>query len=126
MFKVTSRGNYTKTRNFLDKLLHRENFTDLDIYGQMGVEALSQATPVDTGLTAASWEYFIFRNEQWIGIRWVNTNMTEKNGPSVAVLLQYGHATRGGTYVQGIDFVNPAMRPVFDTIIADIWKKVNS
>lgn len=126
MFKVTSRGNYSKTKEDLNRFLSGDNFSDLDRYGQMGVDALSRATPVNTGLTAASWDYRITNGGIWLGIEWFNTNQSETGGPSVAVLLQYGHATRGGTYVFGRDYINPAMRPVFDEIVNDLWKKVTA
>lgn len=125
-FKVRSRGNYSRTREFLDRFLNGNNFSDLDRYGQMGVEALRDATPKDTGLTAESWYYRITEGGIWLGIEWFNTNQSETGGPSVAVLIQYGHATRNGTYILGRDYINPAMSPVFDAIVDDLWKKVTA
>lgn len=127
-FKLSSKGNYNKTRSFLGRLRPGGgNFSELDKYGQMGVEALSQATPVKTGKTAASWGYRIEKKGVWIGIVWFNTNVTESFGsPSVAILLQYGHATRGGTFVMGQDYINPAMDRVFDLIVNEVWKKVTA
>lgn len=126
MFKVSSRGNYNKTKEDLNRLRKGDNFSDLDRYGQLGVDALRNATPVNTGLTANSWYYRIVQGGIWLGIEWYNTNQSESGGPSVAVLIQYGHATRGGSYILGRDYINPAMRSVFDTIIDDLWKKVKA
>lgn len=126
MFKVTSRGNYSKTKEDLHRLRNGDNFSDLDNYGQRGVDTLRNATPVDTGLTANSWDYRIVKNGNFIVIEWFNTNRTAHGGPSVAVLIQYGHATRSGSYVSGLDYINPAMRLVFDEIINDLWKKVTA
>jgi len=92
----------------------------------MGVDALRQATPVDTGRTAESWGYRITEGGIWTGIEWFNTNESEPGGPSVAVLIQYGHATRGRTYILGQDYINPAMSSVFDDIVDDLWKKVTA
>ena len=86
----------------------------------MGVEALQSATPKDSGLTADSWSYVI---EDW-GLSFTNSNIN--NGYSVALLIQYGHGTRGGGYVQGIDFINPALRPIFERIADECWKEVQS
>lgn len=126
MFRITSRGNYSKTTEDLNRLRNGDNFSDLDRYGQMGVEALRNATPRRTGTTAESWDYRITKGGIWVGIDWFNTNQVENGGPSVAVLLQYGHGTRGGTYVSGVDYINPAMRVVFDEIVNDLWKKVTA
>lgn len=126
MIRVTSRGNFKKSQGFLNRLLHGDNFSDLNRYGQMGVDALSDATPVDTGLTASSWDYRIYESGNWIGIDWFNTNQSEQGGPSIAVLIQYGHGTRGGTFISGEDYINPAMRSVFDEITNDWWKKVTA
>jgi len=126
MFKVFSKGNYSKTREDLNRLQSGKNLSDLDRYGLMGVEALSSATPVDTGLTADSWDYRITHDGTWTGIEWFNTNEAGPGWPSVAILIQYGHGTRGGTYISGIDYINPAMRVVFDDIVNDVWKKVTA
>jgi len=94
----------------------------LDKYGKQGVTALSQATPKDSGLTATSWSYTISRSNGTIAIEWNNSNI--QNGCPIAVILQYGHGTGNGGYVQGRDYINPAMRPVFDKILDDMWKEV--
>jgi hypothetical protein len=123
MIKVTNRGSFQKTTTFLRRVLSGEIFSDLDRYGRMGVDALSNATPVDTSLTADSWGYRVIRNHSNPGIEWFNTNTVD--GTPVAVLIQYGHGTGTGGYVQGRDYINPAMRPVFDQIAEEIWKKVS-
>jgi hypothetical protein len=90
----------------------------------MGVDALAKATPSESGLTAKSWGYRIYRNRNSTGIEWYNSN--ENNGVNIAILLQYGHGTGTGGYVSGQDYINPAIRPIFDRIAEDVWKKVTS
>lgn len=126
MIDVKSNGNFSKTRGFLNKLLHGDIYSDLDRYGQMGVEALAAATPKDSGLTAHSWAYRLIKDRRRPGIEWYNTNPAGLSGTSVAILIQYGHGTGTGGYVPGHDFINPAMRPIFDAISADVWKKVRT
>ena len=121
MIGITSKGDLSKTNNFLKKLQRRDIYSDLNRYGQMGVDALSNATPIDSNLTANSWKYRVIKGKR-PGIEWYNTN--EVNGTPVAILIQYGHATGTGGYVAGRDFINPAIRPIFDKISTDIWKKV--
>lgn len=124
MIGVTSSGDFNKTTDSLKKLLDNKLFEDLERYGQLGVDALSRATPVDTRLTAGSWKYRVIKGKR-PGVEWYNTSLTT-DGTPVAILIQYGHATGTGGYVQGRDFINPAMRPVFDKIADDVWKKVKS
>lgn len=126
MISIESRGDHNKLRKELEKMRRGDLFKDLDRYGQMGVEALSQATPVDTRMTATSWRYRIIKNGRHIGIEWYNTSADNSGRTSVAVLIQYGHATGTGGYVEGRDYINPAMRPVFDKIADDVWKKVRA
>lgn len=121
MIGIESRGNHNKTTNFLTKLLRGDIYSDLHRYGQMGVDALATATPVDSSLTANSWKYRIVKG-RFPGIEWYNTNVVA--GTPVAILIQYGHGTGTGGYVQGRDYINPAMRPIFDQIASDVWKKV--
>lgn len=123
MISITSRGDFKKTDDFLKRLMHGDIYSDLNRYGQMGVEALSKATPIDSSLTSHSWAYRIIKGKR-PGIEWYNTN--EVNGTSVAILIQYGHATGTGGYVLGRDYINPAMRPIFDKIADDVWKKVKA
>lgn len=124
MIRVTSKGDYEKTRRFLLRMSSSTPFSNLDKFGKAGVDALSKATPVDTGLTADSWEYRIIKDKRRPAIEWYNTNVVD--GTSVAILLQYGHGTGTGGYIQGRDYINPAMRPVFDEIVSSFWKEVRS
>lgn len=118
------RGNFNRVERFLNRVSNRDYLNVLDEYGQMGVEALSKATPVDTGKTALSWTYEIERNSDQTTISWLNTNTNQ--GVNIAVILQYGHGTGTGGYVQGRDYINPAMRPVFDKIADQAWREVSS
>lgn len=124
IIKVTQKGDFGKTFRFLRKLRQKKFIKKLNQYGQMGVEALSAATPVRSGLTASSWGYILEATLDTIRIVWTNTN--NNHGVYIAVLIQYGHGTRNGGYVVGTDYINPAMRPVFDKIADDAWLEVIS
>lgn len=121
-FKQT--GDFKKTSRYLRKVQHTSLTTELRRYAQEGVDALSRATPVDSGETAASWYYEIRRTPGSIKIEWKNSNIV--NGVPIAIILQYGHATGNGGYVQGRDYINPAIQPVFDRISESIWKELSS
>ena len=123
MIEFKHKGNFSKTLKFLNAVLDRKYLNVLDKYGRRGVEALRQATPKDSGLTADSWDYEITQKGSDIRIHFVNSNI--QNGVNVAILLQYGHATKSGGYVQGIDYVNPAIKPIMDKIADEAWKEVN-
>lgn len=124
MIKFTSSGDFKKSLKFLDKLTNNKYLENkLDAYGREGVRLLTAATPVDTGTTAASWDYRTTVRKGFVSITWTNSNVTN-NGIPIAVLIQYGHATKNGGYVQGRDFVNPTMQPFFDKIAEEIWKEV--
>lgn len=123
MIEFTTRGDFKDTRSFLARLLQGDIFSELDRYGKIGVDALSRSTPAESGETARSWAYRVIRDRQRPGIEWYNTN-TIPGGTPVAVLIQYGHGTGTGGYVAGRDFINPTMRPIFDQIADDVWKKV--
>lgn len=125
MFRLESSGDWNKSRTFLNRLLHRDFYGDLEAYGRMGVEALASATPEESGLTADSWYYVIKKDRRNPRIEWHNDNMTDTGVP-VVILIQYGHGTGTGGYVQGRDFINPAIMPVFEQIANDIWKKVTA
>lgn len=116
------KGDFRRTSDFLK----RANRLNLDVilnqYGQEGVEALRAATPKDTGTTANSWSYVIHKGTGSITITWSNSNIVD--GVSIAVILQYGHGTRNGGYVQGTDYINPAMKPIFDKIAQRAWEEV--
>lgn len=124
MISLDQKGDWKHVRDWAAKAQRNQQFANLDKYGQAGVQALAKATPRDTGETAQSWRYRITRNGNRPGIEWYNTNAPY--GTSVAILIQYGHGTGTGGYIQGRDFVNPAMRPVFDKIVEEFWKEVTS
>lgn len=113
---------FKKTDSYLERLKEVFHSGLLDKYGKMGVDALRNATPKDTGKTAESWEYSISRANNVITITWRNTNFND--GVPIAVVLQYGHATRNGGFVKGIDYINPAMAPIFKQIAEEAWKEV--
>jgi hypothetical protein len=118
------RGNFNKTEKFLNYMKRQSYLNALDRYGQLGVEALAASTPVDSGKTAASWTYEIKRTSSSTSISWLNTNVNR--GVNIAIILQYGHGTGTGGYVQGRDYINPAMKPIFDYIAEKVWMEVTS
>lgn len=117
-------GGFTKTERFLNRMKRREYLNVLDEFGRDGVQALRNATPVDSGATAEAWDYEIKRTRNYTEIVWTNSNIND--GVPIAVILQYGHGTGTGGYVQGRDYINPAIRPVFDKIAEKAWKVVTS
>lgn len=119
---VASRGDFSKTERFLVHIDKVDLINILDKYGQQGVMALANATPRDTGLTAESWTYEIVQRQGYISLRWHNTNIAA--GRPIAILLQYGHATRNGGYVAGVDYINPVIQPIFDQILEEVWREV--
>jgi len=123
MISFRHRGNFAKTEKYLTNVSKAINVRNLDYYGQEGVAALRSATPVDTGLTANSWYYRITHNKESVKISFHNSNI--QNGVPIALILQYGHGTNNGGWVQGRDYINPAIQPVFDKILNDAWKEVN-
>ena len=120
--RLTAKGDYARTKRFLEAHQKGLQISDLDRYGKMGVEALASATPVDSGETASSWGYRIVRSKGSVKLEWTNSNVND--GVPIAIILQYGHGTRNGGYVQGRDYINPAMRPIFDQIADAAWKGV--
>lgn len=122
MISITQKGSFNNTERYLSKLKTAQQFAVLSRYGAIGVDALSNATPVDSGETAASWTYSIVQKPGYYSIRWHNTH--ENQGVPIAVLIQYGHGTGTGGYVQGRDYINPAVRPIFDQMANDLWKEV--
>lgn len=122
MITIKQRGDFKKTDNFLAKILKRDYVSILKKYGQEGVNALSKATPYDTGLTATSWYYEIEDTNNGLRIYWKNSNVNK--GVNVAVILQYGHGTGTGGYVEGVDYINPALKPVFQKIADGAWDEV--
>lgn len=122
LIRITTKGDFNNTFRFLNKMSKFQINKILEKYGQMGVEALRSATPVDSGKTAESWGYEISVGKEGATIHWTNTN--QNKGVYIAVILQYGHGTGTGGYVQGIDYINPAIRPVFDKIAEEAWMEV--
>ena len=122
MIRITTKGDFNNTFRFLNKMSKFQINKILEKYGQMGVEALRSATPVDSGKTAECWGYEISVGKEGANIYWTNTN--QNKGVYIAVILQYGHGTGTGGYVQGVDYINPAIRPVFDKIAEEAWMEV--
>lgn len=122
MISFRQKGDFSKTMGFLERARESVKLGNLDKYGREGVAALSSATPVDTGLTAHSWYYKIEHEKNTTSISFFNSNI--QNGVPVAIILQYGHGTRNGGWVQGRDYINPAIQPIFDKIANTAWKEV--
>ena len=120
--RFTHKGDFSKTTKFLTHAQKSVRLSDLEIYAKKGVEALASATPVETGLTANSWTYEIVNEKGSIVINFINTNV-QKHIP-IAVILQYGHATGNGGWVEGRDYINPAIQPIFDEMVRNIWREV--
>lgn len=124
VIKLTYKGELKKTTKFLQKFFEKLYLGILDKYGREGVQALSSATPIRTGETAASWYYEIIQNESGFSIVWKNSHINK--GVNIAIILQYGHGTRNGGYVEGRDYINPALQPVFERMANSLWKEVTS
>lgn len=122
MITFRHKGDFSKTINFLNGAKESINLEVLNKYGQEGVAALASATPVDSGETAKSWYYRIRQKSGSIAITFFNSNI--QTGVLVAVLVQYGHATRNGGWVEGQDYINPAIKPIFDKIANEVWREV--
>ena len=122
MLTIRQKGDYAKLTKYLINLNQVSRKRILDKYGAEGVAALESATPVDTGVTAASWYYETEHQKGKMSITFYNRNVV--NGIPIAIILQTGHATGGGGWVQGRDYINPALRPIFDKIAEDAWKEV--
>lgn len=122
MVEFKHQGSFKNTEKFLNFVNGRNHLNKLNKYGELGVKALSEATPVDTGKTASSWAFEIESNSQRTSIRWFNTNVNKY--VNIALILQHGHGTGTGGWVEGIDYINPAMRPIFEKIADDVWKEV--
>ena len=124
MITFRQKGDFSKLTSFLERAKEAIKLGDLDKYGREGVAALSSATPVRTGLTANSWYYEIEHQNGSVSITFNNSNVNK--GVPIAIILQYGHGTRNGGYVQGRDYINPAIQPIFDKIADNAWKEVTS
>lgn len=122
MITLKQSGSFANTKNLLRKIRLNQELNWLDKYGQRGIEALAQSTPKDTGLTAASWYYQIIRDGEGFALQFLNSNI--KDYVPIAIIIQYGHGTRSGSWVEGIDYINPAIQPIFEEISDKIWKEV--
>lgn len=122
MITFRQKGDFSKLTTYLQRAKEVVKIGDLDRYGREGVQALSSATPRDTGVTAQSWRYEINRSKDSVSLSFHNDNI--QNGVPIAIILQYGHGTRNGGYVQGRDYINPSVRPIFDKIAKNAWEEV--
>ena len=122
MISFRHKGDFSKLTRFLERVKEVVHLGCLDKYGREGVAALASATPVDTGLTADSWYYKITNDGQSAKVTFYNSNI--QNGVPIAIILQYGHGTRNGGWVQGRDYVNPAVQPIFDKLANEAWREV--
>lgn len=123
--QITHSGGFDNLKRFFSKMKSPDIKSQLETYGKIGVSMLAEATPKDTGITAASWDYRVtIEGDVW-KVMWTNGHQTYQGDP-IVILLQFGHGTGTGGYVQGRDFINPAMRPVFDQLVNDIWRVVQN
>ena len=122
MISFRQKGDFSKLTSFLERAKETVYLGDLNKYGRQGVAALASATPVDTGKTASSWSYKIENNNGLVSISFENSNV--QDGVPIAIILQYGHGTRNGGWVEGRDYINPAIQPIFDQNVNDAWKEV--
>jgi hypothetical protein len=123
MITITEKGSFSNTERWLARMKNAQRFAILNKYGTLGQNALSNATPVESGLTAASWSFSIQQRPGYYSIRWHNSHI--ESGVNIAVILQYGHGTGTGGYVQGRDYIMPAIRPIFDQIVAEAMREVS-
>jgi hypothetical protein len=124
MITIESKGSFKRTDAFLKYMSKKDIFKSLETYAKQGVEALSSATPVDSGLAASSWYYEVKKGRGSYSITWLNSDV--EDGFPVAIMLQYGYGTGTGGYVRGVDYINPAIKPIFDKIAEQVWKEVTS
>ena len=122
MITFRHKGDFSKTTRFLERAKHAVRLADLDRFGREGVAALASATPVESGLTANSWYYEITCSKSGAKIAFHNSNI--QNGVPIAIILQYGHGTGTGGWVEGRDYINPAIQPIFDRIVDEAWREV--
>jgi len=124
MVSFNHRGSFDKLESFLDSMKKLDIRKIAELYAQQGVDALAAATPMDSGLAASSWDYYIQQSNSTVTIVWTNSDV--ESGFPVAIMLQYGYGTGTGGYVQGQDYINPAIQPIFDRIADEVWKVVTS
>ena len=123
MLVLKQKGDYKRLNGYLERVKEIVNLGELNTIGRKGVAALSSYTPIDTGETSASWSYNIERTKKGVSIVFSNSNVND--GVNIAIILQTGHATRNGGWVDGRDYINPALQPVFDQLAADAWEEVS-
>ena len=123
MITFEHKGDFTKLNSFLNKLKSVFKSGDLDKYGRRGVQALSEATPKDSGVTANSWYYKIETSDTGVTLQFCNSNVND--GVPIAIILQYGHGTGTGGWIEGKDYINPAVQPIFDEIVSDMLKETH-
>lgn len=121
----SKQGGFKKTLAYFVKANRVLRDANLDVYGRRGIEALRDATPSDSGETSDSWDYKIIRENHRVKIVWTNDKLIGDENVPLAVLLQYGHATKSGAWVEGLDYINPALRPIFEEIAAKLWKEAS-
>ena len=125
MVKFRQKGNFEKASKYFKDVIEAVRIGDLDKYGEAGVAALASATPVDSGLTASSWYYKVIRQNGRVSLEFYNSHVSEWNPHvQIAIILQYGHATRNGGWAEGRDYINPAIQPIFDDIARKMWREV--
>ena len=124
MIRIKHKGDYSKVTRYFEKLSKRATIVALEKYGQMAVDTLAQATPVRSGLTASSWHFEINKTGKGYSIDLFNSHVNK--GVPIAIILQYGHGTGTGGWVEGRDYINPAIQPVFDKLASDAWKEVSN
>lgn len=124
MIKITQKGDFRRTERFFSRVIKRSYMKLFHEVGEAGVKALQEATPKKTGKTAASWSYTVEETPKGLSISWINSNRND--GANVAILIQMGHGTGSGAYVKGIDYINPALKPVFDAFANKVWWEVTS
>lgn len=122
MISIKCNGDFKNIEGFFNRAKKREFFKSLELYAKRGVDALANNTPKDTEKTSSSWKYNIIMNSKQISIEWINTNINK--GVSIAAVIQYGHVTKNGRFIRGIDYINPAIRPVFIDILNSVWDEV--
>lgn len=124
MVSIKHRGSFSKTTKFLTHAKSNTIYQIMRKYGELGVSRLESMTPVDTADTAHSWSYKLKVGERSAKITWSNSNFND--GAQIAILIQYGHTTKNGGWIEGRDYINPALRPVFDQMANEVWKEVVS
>lgn len=122
MIRLVSKGDYSKATKYLERIREASEIKIAEKYGRLGVAALASATPVDSGLTASSWSYEIRRSSGSVSIDFLNSN--QNKGVRIAIILQYGHGTGTGGWVEGRDYINPAIQPIFDEMADEAWAEV--